>query len=109
MNPQFPMDSPERLSIAMEELRICAEDSHRAIEDIEVIYRTHRLELSGTANNSSDRCQFVGDPNQIAGDISKYRDIGVNNLMVDLARVSPSLEDMLGKMEDFAVEVWPKV
>ena len=109
VNPQFPMDSPERLSIAMEELRICAEDSHRAIEDIEVIYRTHRLELSGTANNSSDRCQFVGDPNQIAGDISKYRDIGVNNLMVDLARVSPSLEDMLGKMEDFAVEVWPKV
>lgn len=109
VNPRFPMDSPERLSRAMGELRNCAEEANRFVDDIEVIYRTHRLELSGTVNNSSDRGQFVGDSNQIAGDINKYRDIGVNSFMVDFARVSLGLEDMLGKMEDFALEVWPKV
>ena len=109
VNPRFPMDSPERLSRAMGQLRDCAEEANRFVDDIEVIYRTHRLELSGTVNNSSDRGQFVGNSNQIAGDINKYRDIGVNSFMVDFARASPSLEDMLGKMEDFALEVWPKV
>tara|TARA_B100000029_G_scaffold25505_2_gene25117 strand:+ start:1778 stop:2734 length:957 start_codon:yes stop_codon:yes gene_type:complete len=109
VNPQFPLNSPERLSIAMEELRLYADEVERSADDIEVIYRTHRLELSATATNSSNRQQFSGDSNQIAGDISRYRDIGVNNLMVDLARVATDLEDMLCKMEDFAEKVWPKV
>ncbi len=109
VNPQFPLNSPERLSIAMEELRLYADEAERSADDIEVIYRTHRLELSATATNSSNRQQFSGDSNQIAGDISRYRDIGVNNLMVDLARVATDLEDMLCKMEDFAEKVWPKV
>ena len=109
VNPQFPLNSPERLSIAMEELRLYADEVERSADDIEVIYRTHRLELSATATNSSNRQQFSGDSNQIAGDISRYRDIGVNNLMVDLARVATNLEDMLCKMEDFAEKVWPKV
>ena len=109
VNPQFPLNSPERLSIAMEELRLYADEAERSADDIEVIYRTHRLELSATATNSSNRQQFSGDSNQIAGDISRYRDIGVNNLMVDLARVATNLEDMLCKMEDFAEKVWPKV
>ncbi|MBO55336.1 MAG: hypothetical protein CL886_06700 [Dehalococcoidia bacterium] len=109
VNPQFPLNSPERLSIAMEELRLYADEAERSADDIEVIYRTHRLELSATTTNSSNRQQFSGDSNQIAGDISRYRDIGVNNLMVDLARVATDLEDMLCKMEDFAEKVWPKV
>ena len=109
VNPQFPLNSPERLSIAMEELRLYADEVERSADDIEVIYRTHRLELSATTTNSSNRQQFSGDSNQIAGDISRYRDIGVNNLMVDLARVATDLEDMLCKMEDFAEKVWPKV
>jgi hypothetical protein len=62
-----------------------------------------------SATGSSHRQQFVGNAEQIAGDVCRYQEIGVNNLMVDIARISMSLEDMLGKMEDFATMVWPKV
>ena len=82
-----------------------SEEAGRSSNEIETIYRTHRLELSMSPDKSPIRPQFVGHSGQVAGDLCRYQEIGVNNLMVDIARISPTLKDMLGKMEDFTSKV----
>ena len=45
---------------------------------------------------------------KIAGDIRKFEDLGVGYVVVDFARHSQNLEDMLGHLEDMTTEVWPQ-
>ena len=56
-----------------------------------------------------DRQPFVGNAEQIAGDIRQYRDMGVGSMVLDLLRQTEELDVMLGRMERFARDVWPLV
>ncbi|PCJ78980.1 MAG: hypothetical protein COA56_02015 [Dehalococcoidia bacterium] len=56
-----------------------------------------------------DRLPFVGDADQIAGDIRQYQDMGVTSMIWDFLRQTDDLDSMLGLMEDFSTQVWPKV
>ena len=107
-NPQFPLEEPEQLAVGMRRLATQAERAGRDPSEVEVIFRTHhyRLERDG---NSGDRAAFSGSVEQIAADIRQYEEMGVSGLVVDLGRISRSVEDVLGHLEDLATRVAPGV
>ena len=107
-NPQFPLEEPEQLAVGMRRLATQAERAGRDPSEVEVIFRTHhyRLERDG---NSGERAAFSGSVEQIAADIRQYEEMGVSGLVVDLGRISRSVEDVLGHLEDLATRVAPGV
>jgi len=107
-NPTFPMGTPEQLKAGLERLAVYAERFGRDPSTIETIYRTHQFELLKQAAGP-DRLPFVGDADQIAGDIRQYQDMGVTSMIWDFLRQTDDLDSMLGLMEDFSTQVWPKV
>jgi probable F420-dependent oxidoreductase len=107
-NPSFPMGTPEQLKAGLERLAGYAERFGRDPSTIETIYRTHQFELLKQAAGP-DRLPFVGDADQIAGDIRQYQDMGVTSMIWDFLRHTDDLDSMLGLMEDFSTQVWPKV
>ena len=76
--------------------------------EIETIYRTHQFELTKQPAGGG-RLPFVGDADQIARDIRSYEQMGVTSMVWDFLRQTDDLDEMLGRMEDFATQVWPKV
>jgi probable F420-dependent oxidoreductase len=107
-NPTFPMGTPEQLKAGLERLAGYAARFGRDPSTIETIYRTHQFELLKQAAGP-DRLPFVGDADQIAGDIRQYQDMGVTSMIWDFLRQTDDLDSMLGLMEDFSKQVWPKV
>ena len=107
-NPTFPMATPEQLKGGLDRLAEYAKRFGRDPSEIETIYRTHQFELKKEAGGTA-RLPFVGDAAQIAGDISRYEEMGVTSMVWDFLRQTENLDEMLGRMEDFATQVWPKV
>ena len=107
-NPTFPMGTPDELQAGLDRLAQYAQRFDRDPKTIETIYRTHRFELTKDAGGA-DRLPFVGDADQIAGDIRLYQDMGVTTMIWDFLRQTDDLDQMLGLMEDFSNQVWPRV
>ena len=107
-NPTFPMGTPEQLNAGLERLAQYAERFGRDPKTIETIYRTHQFELTKTPAGPG-RLPFVGDADQIAGDIRSYQEMGVTTMVWDFLRQTDDFDGMLGLMEEFSTEVWPKV
>ena len=107
-NPTFPMGTPEQLQAGLDRLAEYARRFGRDPSTIETIYRTHQFELQKEAAGPG-RLPFVGDADQIAGDIRQYQDMGVTSMIWDFLRQTDDLDTMLGLMEDFSKLVWPKV
>ena len=108
-NPTFPMGTPEQLKAGLERLASYARMFDRDPAEIEIIYRTHQFELKKNAGSGSGRLPFVGSADEIAGDIRQYQDIGVGSLVLDFLRQTEDLNEILGRMEEFADQVFPKV
>ena len=114
-NPTFPMGTPEQLAAGLERLAMYARRFGRDPSEIETIYRTHQFELTDSAAPSTvsgqagDRLSFVGNAEQIAGDIRRYQEMGVGSLVLDFLRQTEELDVMLGRMDRFANDVWPLV
>jgi len=108
-NPTFPMGTPEQLKAGLERLASYAKMFDRDPAEIETIYRTHQFELKKSSDSSSDRLPFVGDADQIAGDIRQYQDMGVGSLVLDFLRQTEDLDEVLGRMEQFSDKVFSKV
>ena len=76
---------------------------------------TGRLTTSSSTEDSipsssaGGRRPFVGTADEIAADIRRYEAMGVGSLVLDLARLSRNLDDMLQHMEALATQVWPQV
>ncbi|PKB78351.1 MAG: hypothetical protein BZY88_18800 [SAR202 cluster bacterium Io17-Chloro-G9] len=92
-NPQFPMGEPEQLAAGMERLARYARREGRDPADIEVVYRIGVTE----------------EPDRVAGDIRRYAEMGISQLIVGFGRQANSLDEMLSGMDDFARRVWPLV
>ena len=107
-NPTFPMGTPDELKAGLDRLAQYAQRFDRDPKTIETIYRTHQFELTKDAGGA-DRLPFVGDADQIAGDIRRYQDMGVTTMVWDFLRQTDDLDQMLGLMEDFSNQVWPRV
>ena len=108
-NPTFPMGTPEQLKNGLERLASYARMFDRDPAEIEIIYRTHQFELKKNGTSGSGRFPFVGNADQIAGDIRQYQDMGVGSLVLDFLRQTEDLDEILGRMEEFADQVFPKV
>jgi hypothetical protein len=104
------METPEQLQGGMKRLASYARRFGRDPGEIEVVYRTHRYQLEkGGAPPRSSRRPFHGSAESVASDIRRYEELGVSQLVVDFTRLSPTLDGVLGQMEEFATRVWPKV
>lgn len=109
-NPTYPMGTPEQLAAGLKKLASYARSFGRDPSEIEIIYRTHQFELKKNGGASgSGRLPFAGDADQIASDIRQYQELGVGSLVLDFLRQTEDLNEMLGRMEEFATQVWPKV
>ena len=80
---------------------------------MDIVYRTHDYALHSdgqvAAGSSQHRHPFVGTAAEIALDIRQYEGLGVGYLVLDFARMSRTLEEMLQHMEAMASQVWPRV
>ena len=92
-NPTFPMGTPEQLKAGMERLAQYAQRFGRDPSEIETIYRTHQFDLKKEAAGP-DRSPFVGDAAQVAGDIGRYKDMGVTSMVWDFLRQTEDLDVM---------------
>ena len=111
-NPTFPMGTPEQLAAGLKVLGSYARRFGRDPSEIEIIYRTHQVELKkigGSTSSPSNRLPFVGDADQIASDIRQYEQLGVGLLIFDFVRQTTDMDLVLDRMEEFATKVWPKV
>jgi probable F420-dependent oxidoreductase len=112
-NPQFPMGTPAQLARGIERLAAYAREADRNPAELDIIYRTHDYTLHSNghtaAGSASHRHPFVGTAAEIALDIRQYEALGVGYLVLDLARLSRTLDDMLHHMEAMATHVWPRV
>ena len=112
-NPTFPMETPEQLAAGLERLATYARRFGRDPAEFEIIYRNNRFELkkNGGPSSSSDegRVAFVGTADQIASDIRRYEELGVHRLVLDFARQTDDIDEVLRRMEELATQVWPKV
>jgi probable F420-dependent oxidoreductase len=112
-NPQFPLGEPEQLAARLQRLAAYAKEAGRDLAEIDVIYRTPDYQLTkdsmGAAVAAGGRRPFVGTADEIAADIRRFEAMGVSSLVLDLARLSRNLDDMLQHMEALAIQVWRQV
>ena len=112
-NPRFPMGTPAQLAAGIERLAAYAREVGRNAAELDIVYRPHDYVLHSdghaTAGSSHHRPPFVGTAAEIALDIRQYEALGVGYLVMDFARRSRTLEEMLQHMEAMATQVWPHV
>ena len=111
-NHTYPMGTPEQLAAGIERLGSYAQRFGRALSEIEVIYKPDQFELKKNGNSSPsgrDRPPFVGTADQIASDIRQYQQLGVGMLVLDFLLDTEDMDQVVGRMEDFTTQVWPKV
>lgn len=110
-NPKFPLQRPEQLEAAIKRVGFYAEQEGRDPSEIKMAYRTHqyRLHKDGKGYFGHERPSFTGDVDEIASDIRRYEAMGVSHLTMDFLALSPTLDEMLRKMEEFATQVCPRV
>ena len=108
-NTRAKAATPDQLKAGLERLATSARMFDRDPAEIEIIYRTHQFQLEKNGSSGSGRLPFVGNADQIAGDIRQYQDLGVGSLVLDFLRQTEDLDEILGRMEEFADQVFPKV
>jgi alkanesulfonate monooxygenase SsuD/methylene tetrahydromethanopterin reductase-like flavin-dependent oxidoreductase (luciferase family) len=111
VNPQFPLGEPDQLTARLRRLAAMAKKAGRDPTEIDVIYRTPDYQLTKdrvkAGSSTGGRRPFVGTADEIAADIRRFGALGVGSLVLDLARLSRSLDEMLQHMEALATQVWP--
>ena len=55
------------------------------------------------------RIGVTEEPDRGAGDIRRYAEMGISQLIVGFGRQANNLDEMLSGMDDFARRVWPLV
>jgi alkanesulfonate monooxygenase SsuD/methylene tetrahydromethanopterin reductase-like flavin-dependent oxidoreductase (luciferase family) len=106
------MGTPAQLAAGIERLTAYAREAGRNAAELDIIYRTHDYALHSddrATGSAHHRHPFVGTAAEIALDIRQYEGLGVGYLVLDLARMSRTLEEMLQHMEAMATQVWPRV
>ena len=112
-NPVFPMRTPEQLEAGIKMLATYARRFGRDPSEIEVIYRSPQYELRRDGHSATspagDHVSFTGNAAAVASDIRRYEEMGVSQIVFDFNVLSPTVDGVLGHMEEFADQVWPKV
>ena len=105
-NPLYPVGTPEQLSEYISRLRGYAEAAGRDPSEIDLAYSAQFY--SGREPKilpNGERQIFTGGPEQVAGDIKTFEQLGVRHLMLNFQ--SDTLQETLDKMEHFSSEMKP--
>ena len=106
-NDTRPLNTLERYAAAVTRLRAYAEAAGRDPADVGLAYKCLKYnENEAVMLDGGERQAFSGSADEIADDIKRFADLGLENLTLALS--APSLEETLARMERFAEEVMPK-
>ena len=107
-NPKFPLHTPEQFAEAVGRLHGYAEAHGRDPSEVGLAYSAGFYdEQSAQRLPNGERLAFTGGPEQIAGDIRAFGELGVRDLMVRFR--GDALEERLERMEYFTREIRPLV
>lgn len=108
VNPQFRLDTPERLGAAYEEVRQATEKGGRDPDQLQLSYVVLSA-VDWTAQKGADtpRRIFTGTSADMAADAAALAKVGVSHLNLSLQ--AATLEETLERMQRFSEEVMAKV
>ena len=106
-NPRHPLDTLERFSASLGELRAMAEAEGRDPASIDVAYWAVWYGGGAQQTDTGERMLLSGSADDIAGDIGALAALGVRHVVLQFLR--PTLGESLDLMTRFAEEVIPKV
>ena len=108
INPNNPLDTPERFAAGVGKLAACTREAGRDPADVAMAYnviwyndeQAHRLD-------DGQRRMLTGTRGEIGDDVMRMRDLGLSHLVINMQR--KSLDATLARMERFANDIIPKV
>ena len=105
-NPSFPLDSPERMKLAIRRLHKYMRDARRQSGDVEIGYMVpgYRLVPDSQVRNSGP---FSGSAQKIKDSIREFEKIGVSFLGFSLRE--ETLQETLNATDKFASEILPAI
>ena len=106
-NPRFTVGTAVQLSEYITRVRRYAEEADRDPATLDLGYSASWLNDREAQTLNGERRIFTGSPEQVAGDIKTFEDLGVRHLMFNFQ--SDTLEETLARMERFATKVRPLV
>lgn len=95
---------PEEMQAHLATLRRLTEAEGRDFATIEISYKAPLYD-TGISDRDGSRRSFSGSPSEIAGDIRRFADIGVHELIFDFR--GQSIEHSIERLQWFAAEVMP--
>ena len=106
-NETYPLNTVQRYADAAIRLRAYAEREGRDPADVGLAYKCLKYnENEAVMLDNGERQVFSGSTDEIADDVKRFEDLGLENLTLGLT--APSLEETLARMERFAEDVMPK-
>ena len=106
-NPQFLLNTLDRFTNGVERLRADAQRANRDPQSIAITYWAPWYKDAQTAVIDNGKRQlFTGNDDDVAGDISAFRQLGVRHLLFNFVRAS--LSETLIAMERFVSVVVPR-
>ena len=105
-NPRFPVGTFAQLGDYMSRVRANAEAAGRDPATLDFAYSVNWYDdTQAQQGDDGDRRLLTGDPQQVAADIRRLQDMGVNHLMLNFP--ADSLDATLKGMDRFANKVKP--
>ena len=106
-NPRHPVKTPEQFSEYVQRIHRYAEENGRDPSEIDLAYSAGWYNDREASIVDGERQPFTGTPDQVAGDIKAFQDVGVRHMMLGFQ--ADTLEGTLERMERFSTEVKPLV
>ncbi len=108
INPKNPLGTPEQYAGGVAKVRAIAEEAGRDPADVTMSFFSPRYnENEEVKDVDGNRVCFTGSPQQIAGDINAYAEIGCEDFMFGF--LAPSIDEAHDRMTHFMEEVKPLV
>jgi probable F420-dependent oxidoreductase len=105
-NPRFPVGTPEQFATYATRVKRHAQEAGRDPETLDFAYSASWYTDQQTVTlPDGQRRPLTGTPQQIAGDIKHYADLGVRHMMINLQ--GETLEQTLERMQRFAERIMP--
>ncbi|MFN0317410.1 MAG: LLM class F420-dependent oxidoreductase [Burkholderiales bacterium] len=107
-NPQYPLDTMERLNGGIANLHQEAEKIGRDPKSIGIVYWANWYKENNLVTTKDGKRQlFTGSDANVVEDILRFKEMGMKELLFAFQRAT--LEESLAAMERFASEIMPKV
>lgn len=104
-NPKFPVGTFDQLSSKMSRVKGYAQDVGRDPATLDFAFSTNWYDDSEAQTLNGERRMLTGTPEQVAGDIKRMEEMGVNHLHIGFT--GDTADATLSKMDRFASQVKP--